>query len=89
MKRPFSRFNVLMGIVLAYPEVNKPYLKLKLVKGEGYWYFIYDDPANNQYATHAVYVMYLKDLPYDQWVEEGKEFLKKELELTPYFTNKC
>jgi len=50
--------------------------KLELVKGNGYWYFIYDDVAKSRYDTHSVYTMLLgDDLAF--WVEEGKEFVAK------------
>lgn len=45
--------------------------KLELVKGDGYWYFVYDDVANNVYETRSVYTMYLNDMTLVQWVEEG------------------
>ena len=48
---------------------------LKLVNGVGYWYFIYDDVKNNIFETSVVQTMCLKDMPIDQWVKLGKEFV--------------
>ena len=51
--------------------------KLELVRGSGYWYFVYDDLLKpNRYDTQSVYTMYLRDLSIDQWVEIGKDFVK-------------
>jgi len=50
---------------------------LNLYKGEGYWYFIYDDVANEKYDSHSVYTMYLSHLTLEQWVEIGEGFLEK------------
>jgi hypothetical protein len=47
---------------------------LSLVKGDLYWYFIFDDGV--RYETHSVYCMFLNQLPLDQWIDEGKEFIK-------------
>lgn len=51
-------------------KINCPYLEL--VKGDGYWYFVYDEPAREVYETRSVYTMYLNDMTLEQWVEEGK-----------------
>lgn len=50
---------------------------LELVKGEGYWYFVYDDVTNNKYETHSEYVMYLNSLDLDRWVEIGTTFVER------------
>lgn len=49
--------------------------KLELVRGNGYWYFVYDDKAKNRFKTMSVYVVILRQLPLDQWVAEGREFV--------------
>ena len=46
---------------------------LSLVKGKGYWYFIFDN--NKAYKTHSVYTMRLSDLKLENWIAEGKEFV--------------
>jgi hypothetical protein len=51
--------------------------KLELVRGRGYWYFIYDDVAKGLYDTKSVYVMHLRDMDFDQWVSDGREFVAK------------
>lgn len=48
---------------------------LKLYKGEGYWYFCYDN--GRRYATHSVPVMRLNQLPLADWIEEGRSFVAK------------
>jgi hypothetical protein len=39
--------------------------KLSLLKGNGYWYFVYDDPENNIFETESVYTMYLSSMSVD------------------------
>lgn len=51
--------------------------KLDLARGEGYWYFVYDDTSKKLYETHSVYCCYLNQMTVDQWVEEGKDFVAK------------
>lgn len=52
--------------------------KLELVKGEGYWYFIYDDiDAKNLYDTESVYTMYLNSMSIEIWVEIGQKFVAR------------
>ncbi|AUZ95310.1 hypothetical protein FDI40_gp551 [Agrobacterium phage Atu_ph07] len=51
--------------------------KLELVKGEGYWYFVYDDVINNKYDTHSEYVFYLNSLDLDNWVDIGTKFVER------------
>jgi hypothetical protein len=48
---------------------------LDLVRGHGYWYFIYDDVAKGRYDTKSVYVVLLRQLSIDQWAAEGREFV--------------
>lgn len=48
---------------------------IDLVRGSGYWYFVYDDPANNIFETHSVYCCYLLDLSLKSWVEEGQSLI--------------
>lgn len=60
---------------------------LKLYKGEGYWYFAYDEPSKNKYDTRSVLCMRLNDMPVDRWVEAGRDFLAemqaRETQLAP------
>lgn len=51
--------------------------RLKLVPGKSYWYFVFDDASANKYDTRSVMVMRLNQLPLQQWIEEGRDFLKK------------
>ena len=47
---------------------------LALYKGEGYWYFIYDDKPNSVYGSHSVCVMYLNSTEIERWIDIGKRF---------------
>lgn len=48
---------------------------LDLVRGPGYWYFVYDD--RGAFATHCVMVMRLGQLSVEQWAREGREFCRE------------
>jgi hypothetical protein len=49
---------------------------LRLYRGEGYWYFIYDAPG--RYDSHSVYEMHLGGPEHmDFWVAEGRELVTK------------
>lgn len=47
-------------------------LPLELVRGEGYFYFVFDD--GKRYDTLTIPVFKLHDLTFAQWVDEGKEY---------------
>lgn len=49
--------------------------KLSLLKGDGYWYFVYDDAENNIFETESVYIMYLSSMDVGEWVSIGKGFV--------------
>lgn len=51
--------------------------KLQLVRGAGYWYFIYDDVANGIYETTSVMTMRLGDFTVEEWAADGREFVAK------------
>lgn len=54
--------------------------KLSLYRGQGYWYFSYDDlDAGGPYETHSVPVVYLSQLNLDSWVAEGRQFVEEVL----------
>lgn len=59
-------------------SINKVFqedsLPIELVKGEGYFYLIYDDVENNIYETQSIYTVRLSDMTKDRWVEEGRTF---------------
>jgi hypothetical protein len=51
---------------------------LSLYRGNGYWYFIYDDiKATGRYDSLSVLTMRLGDLSLERWVEEGRELVAK------------
>lgn len=51
-------------------------IKFELVRGEGYWYFVYDN-GDDIYETHSVYCMYLSQMSDIKWIDEGRSFVKK------------
>lgn len=57
--------------------------KLDLAKGEGYWYFIYDDIPNNIFETHSVYTVQLNALSIEQWKSECAAFFEHLKEVYP------
>ncbi len=57
-------------------ELDCKCLTLVRVTGHAYHIFVYDDPENNIFETHSVMVPFLNRLDYDQWIAEGKHFLK-------------
>ena len=54
-------------------NLRNPYINL--YKGEGYWYFVYDDPVHCIYCTRSVYVNHLNDLTLEQWCESAEELI--------------
>lgn len=58
---------------------------LELVRGSGYWYFVYDDykldihtlTYSGRYQTRSVMCQNLKYMTLEQWVEEGKDFVEE------------
>jgi hypothetical protein len=50
---------------------------LSLVKGEGYWYFIYDGVERGIFETESVYTMRLNDMTNRAWIEDGMRFVQK------------
>ena len=46
---------------------------LTLYRGDGYWYFEYDD-GDKKFETRSVMVMYLNSMTVDQWVAIGLGF---------------
>lgn len=54
---------------------------LSLYKGEGYWYFVYDDcEKNNIWADESVPCFKLNQMSLEQWVEIGKDFVVRTIE---------
>lgn len=51
--------------------------KLSLLKGDGYWYFVYYDAENNIFETESVYTTYLSSMDVEDWVSIGKGFAEK------------
>lgn len=53
--------------------LNNPHLRL--YKGEGYFYFVYDD--GKSYHDRTVYAYTLNQLPIDIWLYEGRMLLEE------------
>jgi len=51
--------------------------KLDLVRGNGYWYFIYDDPVRGIYDTTSIPTMQLRNFTIEEWAADGREFVAK------------
>lgn len=45
---------------------------IELVKGEGYFYFVYDD--GKRYSTASVYINILNQFTLEDWLYEAKAF---------------
>jgi hypothetical protein len=54
-----------------FKEDNLP---VELVKADGYFYFIYDLPAQKVFETESVYVPKLSHLTKDEWIRQGRQF---------------
>lgn len=50
---------------------------LSLFKGDGYWYFVYDDAEKNIFETKSIPVMFLNQMPLDMWVQDGVDFVNE------------
>lgn len=55
----------------AQRAIDRAGIPLELVRGEGYHYFVYDQPRRNAYETVSIYVCYTKDYTADQWAEQA------------------
>lgn len=53
--------------------VGEPHLDLQ--RGQGYWYFVYDDGAET-FETHSVFTPRLSDGSLDMWIREARTFLE-------------
>lgn len=49
---------------------------LSLHRGEGYWYFEYDD-CDQLFETRSVMVMYLNSMDLEQWIAEGQALVEQ------------
>jgi len=50
---------------------------LSLYRGNGYWYFVYDDASRNIWHDESVPVCYLSQASIEFWVNEGKRVVKE------------
>lgn len=66
--------------MLQLRTINKVFreegLPIELVKGEGYFYYVYDTTVDSQlvYDSQMVYVYRLNHQTLDRWVEDGRKF---------------
>lgn len=54
----------------------RPGAVVEMVKGQGYVYFTYDDPARNIWESETVNVYAINQLPLARWIEAGAAFIK-------------
>jgi hypothetical protein len=54
-------------------EIGNPHLKL--VAGNGYWYFIFDDGV--KFDTYSIYTMRLSDFTVNDWANDGRAFVTR------------
>ena len=57
----------------AQRAINRAGIPVELVRGEGYHYFVYDNPEKGIFDTISVYVPYTNQLSVERWVEEAKD----------------
>lgn len=50
--------------------------KLSLYRGDGYWYFVYDD-GDKIFETQSVYIKYLSSLELSDWLAIGRDFIDR------------
>jgi len=50
---------------------------LNLYRGQGYYYFSFDDESRGLYDTKSIAACYLTQLELDMWVEDGKAFVEQ------------
>lgn len=50
---------------------------VELVKGEGYFYLVCDDVANNVYETQSIMTPFLKDQTAQRWIDDARAFFAK------------
>lgn len=55
----------------AQRAIDKAGIPLELVRGEGYHYFIYDQPRRNIYETVSIYVPYTKTYSAAEWANQA------------------
>lgn len=65
--------------------VDNPFLQL--YQGNGYWYFVYDDPATNIYEDHSVHTYRLNSLSLEQWKAEANQFIADVKEKTDFWNS--
>lgn len=57
--------------------IEKAGIPVELVRGEGYHYFVYDNPERNVYDTISVMVPYTNMCPVEWWVKEAEDAYEK------------
>lgn len=52
-------------------------LPVELVKGPGYFYFVFEDGNPDHHTTESVMVYRFSDLPAARWYDDAREFFEK------------
>lgn len=55
----------------AQRAIDRAGVPLELVRGEGYHYFIYDQPRRGVYETVSIYVPYTKTYSAAEWADQA------------------
>lgn len=58
-------------LAAANKAIGRQGIPLELVRGEGYHYFVYDNPAQNVFDTESIYVCYTNTYTAAEWVKEA------------------
>ena len=56
--------------------LREEYPNIELVKGKGYFYFIFDD-GGKKYETLSVMVYALNQMSLERWLSDGRDFIKQ------------
>lgn len=55
----------------AQRAIDRAGIPLELVRGEGYHYFVYDQPRRNAYETVSIYVPYTNTYSAAEWADQA------------------
>lgn len=55
----------------AQRAIDRAGIPLELVRGEGYHYFVYDQPRRGVYETVSIYVPYTNTYSAAEWAEQA------------------
>lgn len=65
------------GVNTVTEKMNQMGYNIEMVRGDGYHYFIIDDPENNIYECESIMVPRFRSYSVDHWVQMGIDFYNK------------